>query len=135
MLNSSNDLVYHILERPENALGHKQPTNNFREGDYRWNRVPTKIVKVLFYPEPVPTRYVLTDKPNVSYAEYELKPAIEKVEKFVVKEIIDKKVEKGKIFYKIWWKNYLKKNATWEKREEIIKDIKDLIMDFDKSKK
>jgi hypothetical protein len=129
------DLVYHILEQPENALGQKQPTTNFRMGDYRWNRVPTKIVKVLFYPEPVPVRYVLNGKPNVSYAEYELKPAVEDVEKFVVKQIIDKKVEKGKVYYKVWWKKYLKKDATWEKREELIKDIKDLVLEFDKVKK
>jgi hypothetical protein len=44
-------------------------------------------------------------------------------------------VEKGKVYYKVWWKKYLKKDATWEKREELIKDIKTMIDDFDKVKK
>ena len=81
------DLVYHISEVPLSALGHKQPTDKFREGDYRWVLVPRKIVDVLPYPGKVANRYILDTKPNVSYAEYELKPAREEVEKLTIKKI------------------------------------------------
>jgi len=129
------DIVYHISEVPRNALGHKQPTKNFRMGDYRWNMTPRKIVKVLPYPNDVQVRYVLDHMPNVSYAEYELKPAKEKVEKFVVKQILDKKVEKKKIFYKVWWKGYKKEEATWEPKSELEKDISALIEQYEKKNK
>ena len=29
------------------ALGHKQPTANFREGDYRYARMPAEVVQVI----------------------------------------------------------------------------------------
>ena len=29
-----------------------------------------------------------------------------------MKSIIDKKTVNGKVFYKVWWKNYLKKDAN-----------------------
>ena len=32
-----DDIVFLKLERPMNALGEYQPTNNFRKGDYRYN--------------------------------------------------------------------------------------------------
>ena len=54
-----NELVYHQLDYPKNALLDKQPTANFRTGDYRWNKVPKKIEKVLYYSGDVPYRYVL----------------------------------------------------------------------------
>lgn len=31
------DIVYRISEKPLDALGRKQPTQNFRAGDYRWD--------------------------------------------------------------------------------------------------
>jgi hypothetical protein len=39
------DIVYRMAEKPLDALGRKQPTQNFRVGDYRWERIPRKIVK------------------------------------------------------------------------------------------
>jgi hypothetical protein len=65
------DSVYRISEMARNALNQEQSTPNFRAGDYRWDRVPRKIVKIFYYPKNI--RYQLENKPNVSYAEYELK--------------------------------------------------------------
>ena len=66
-----DDVVYFKLERPMNALGEYQPTNNFRKGDYRYNiKNPQKIKQILYYPNNI--RYILTTKPKVSYAEPEL---------------------------------------------------------------
>eukprot|EP01033_Poteriospumella_lacustris_P024117 gene24117-gene19497 len=38
------DIVHYRLDWAENALGNKQPTPNFRVGDYRYSAVPKKIV-------------------------------------------------------------------------------------------
>ncbi len=69
------DNVYYKSEVPLNALGNKQNTKQFRVGDYRYNKNPKKIVKVLMYPKPVLYRYVLDGLPNVSYVESELRKA------------------------------------------------------------
>lgn len=117
-----DDLVYRAVEIPKNALGNNQNTHNFREGDYRWDKVPRKIVRVLAYPPPVHYRYILDTLPHVSFSENQLMKAKETQEKFIIKEIIDRKVEKKIIYYKVWWKNSLKKNATWESKTKLIED-------------
>jgi hypothetical protein len=128
------DIVYKISEVPRSALGNVQPTKNFRVGDYRWDMVPRKVVKILPYTGKVPIRYVLDFMPHVSYAEYELKPATEQAEKFVVKKLIDKKVEKKKTFYKVWWKGYKKAEATWEPAEIIQQDAPQAITEYEGDK-
>lgn len=126
------DLVYHKVERPMNALGHYQSTANFRVGDYRFDiKNPRKIIKVLPYPNNI--RYILNGMNHVSYTEAELKPAAQKEETYTVKKIIDKKIIKKVVYYLIWWKGYLKKNATWEKETELIKDgLKPMIDEYNK---
>jgi hypothetical protein len=66
------DSVYYKSEVPLDALGNKQNTKQFRQGDYRWNPKPKKIVKILYYPAPIVYRYMLSDMPNVSYTKNEL---------------------------------------------------------------
>lgn len=126
------DLVYRKVERPMNALGHYQNTTNFRVGDYRFDvKNPRKIINVLRYPNNI--RYILNGMTHVSYTENELRPAQQKEETYTVKKIIDKKVIKKIVYYLIWWKGYLKKNATWEKESELIKDgLKPLIDEYNK---
>ena len=127
------DIVYRMSEVPLNALGHEQSTKKFRMGDYRWDLTPRKIIKVLRFGGDIPIRYVLNYKPNVSYAEYELRPAKEKEEKFIVREIIGRKTEKKIIKYLIWWKGFPKDEATWEAKAELIKDgFKKELEEFDK---
>ena len=54
-----------------NALGEFQPTNNFREGDYRFNIKDPKTMKaILYYPKNI--RYILNNREKASYAEPEL---------------------------------------------------------------
>jgi hypothetical protein len=65
------DLVYYKTERPMNAIGEFQPTNNFREGDYRFNITDPKTIKaVLYYPKNI--RYILNGRTNASYTDKEL---------------------------------------------------------------
>ena len=117
------DLVYYRLDYPENALGNKQPTPNFRVGDYRWHMTATKINKVLFYSGDVPIRYILNNKPNVSYAESELKPAKEKEEMFIIERFLGVKTMNKKKYYKVKWKNFKVKESNYEEETKLIKDI------------
>jgi hypothetical protein len=115
------DIVYRIAEKPLDALGRKQNTQNFRMGDYRWEVIPRKIVRVLRYSGKVPIRYILENLPNVAYAEYELKKAKEKSAMYQVESIKAKRTVRGVKELLIKWKGY--KETTWEKYDDIKKNI------------
>ncbi len=131
------DIVYRLSDVPLNALGHEQDTSKWRVGDYRFDKVPRKITKILYYSGKVPYRYMITGVKNASYTELQLMPAKNEVaKKYNIKKIIDKKIVKGKPQYLVWWDRSLKKDATWETEESLIEDgHKDLIDAFRKPKK
>jgi hypothetical protein len=116
------DIVYYNTEYPLNALGKKQPTTNFRQGDYRYNVDSKKIKFVLPYSGNVPFRYILEGLPDVSYTENQLILSDEKDSKYIIKDIIGKKKIKNKIHYLVWWKGYKKSQATWEPKTDLLKD-------------
>ena len=118
------DIVYRISEKPLDALGRKQPTQNFRAGDYRWDMTPRKIVKVVRYSGKVPIRYILENLANVAYAEYELKPAKEKEAMYQVQSVKAKRSVNGVKEILIKWKGYRK--PTWENYNDIKKTIPDI---------
>jgi hypothetical protein len=131
------DIVIRKLDIPKNALNNYELTNpKFRMGDYRWDyKEPKSITKVLIYNNNF--RYVLSGFPNVSYTEIELKRAPENEEaRFAVKAIIDKMTQKKIIYYRVWFKKELKRNAVWIKKDDLINDgFLDEIEEFDKKKK
>lgn len=127
------DLVHQRLDRPENALGHRQNTEKFREGDYRYSREPKKIVKVIVMNDKPYYRYMLNGLKNVSYTASELMKSRQTEETQVVKQIIGKKSIKGKIHYLVWWRGELKKQATWEPRMNLIEDgLKNMLNEYDR---
>ena len=127
------DVVHEKLDTPENALGHKQPTEKFRVGDYRFSSIPKKIVKVLYFDDKPHYRYLLEGIPNASYSENELKPSKEKETKYKVKKILNKKKIKNIVHYLVWWDKFKKSEATWEPEKKLIEDgLKDLIDEFNK---
>ena len=115
------DIVYRISEKPLDALGRKQPTQNFRAGDYRWDMTPRKIVKVVRYAGKVPIRYILENLSNVAYAENELKPAKENEAMYQVQSVKAKRTVNGVKELLIKWKGY--KKPTWENYNDIKKTI------------
>ena len=133
---NEGDIVYVKSEIPLNALGKPQSDlTRFRTGDYRWVRVPKKIVKVLPMSGKVPYRYIVEGKPRVSYTKDEIMkaPENEKETKYTVEKIIGKKKVKNITFYLVKWKNYKKDESTWEKESQLIEDgLKDMIDDFNK---
>ena len=61
-------MVYRKLDKPRNALGNKQSTDAFREGDFRLDIVePRKIKRILYYNTEPYYRYILNDVHHVSY--------------------------------------------------------------------
>lgn len=116
-----DDVIYRKSEKPLDALGNKQPTQNFRVGDYRWERIPRKIVRVLRYAGKVPIRYILENLPNVAYAEYELMPAEEKQAMYVVQSVKAKRTMNGVKELLIKWKNFRK--PSWENYEDIKRTV------------
>jgi len=127
------DRVYYRSDVPLTALGHKQPTDRFRAGDYHFNVYDAREIKqVLYYGNNV--RYLLDGKLNVSYAESELKPADNP--KYVVKQLLDKKILYSKVYFLVHWKYYDKKLATWEPRSALVKNgLIHLINEFDNQNK
>ena len=123
-------MVYRKLDKPKNMLGHNQATEKFKEGDVRWEiNEPRKIKRILYFNTQPYYRYILNDVPNVSYPESELRPSLDEEEKYIIQSIKSKKKIKGKIYYEIKWKGYSK--TTWEPRSELIKDIPDLINEYE----
>lgn len=130
------DIVFNKLDWPEDALGNKQPTSKFRAGDYRYSKVPKKIVKVLLMNTKPYYRYVLESLPNVSYTEQELIKAgkKEKETKYVIKKILKRRINNGETQYLIHWKGYKKTEATWETEKKLIEDgAQVLINDFNEN--
>ena len=129
------DVVHQKLDYPENALGHAQPTSNFRAGDYRYSAIPKMINRVLYFNDPPYYRYLLDGIPNASYSEFELIPSKFKETKYKINKILDKKIVKKQKYYLIWWSGYLKKDATWEPEKQLIEDgLKKEIDDYNSHK-
>ena len=90
-------------------------------GDYRYDMIPRKIIRVLRYGGAVPIRYLLENLPNVAYAEYELLKAVEKEALYQVESVKAKRTMQGQKQLLIKWKNYRK--PSWENYEDIKKTI------------
>ena len=128
------DIVYYKLDYPQDALGNKQPTANFRVGDYRWSVAVKKIVKVINMLDFPYYRYILEGMDNVSFSDMQLMKSKnkEKIQtEYIVKQIIGKKITKNITHYLIWWDKYKKKDATWEPEKSLIKDgLKSMIDEY-----
>jgi len=80
-------VVHYKLDTPENALGNKQPTSNFRTGDYRYSNVPRKIIQILYFNDEPYFRYILESIKNASYSEYQLIKSKYKQSRYRVKKL------------------------------------------------
>ena len=127
------DIVYKLLDYPKNALNNSQNTETFRKSDIRWDyKEPKEIVLILYYPNNV--RFVLEGNKHASYTEDELMKAKETESKFAVNKIIGKKGVGRTIYYKVWFKKYLKKDSQWITKKSLIDDgFEDEIKAFDES--
>ena len=107
--------------------------DDFRSGDIRWSKKAHTIIKVLLLPNR-PIMYMVDGYRNAFYKN-ELKPYREieggkkVVEKYEIEELRKRFKKNGKIFYKVKWKNYRK--LTDEPRSSLIRDVPDLVLEFE----
>jgi hypothetical protein len=67
---------------------------------------------------------------------YELKKAESQVDTYIIKKIINKKVENKVLKYLVSWKNKLQKDSTWETATALIEDdLQDYIDDYEERAK
>eukprot|EP01038_Epipyxis_sp_PR26KG_P014302 gene14302-19183_t len=124
------DFVHYKLDEPLNALGQKQNTKKFREGDYRLSKEALKIKEILYFNTPPYYRYLLEGRPNVSYCDEQLKKSNTTHEMRVPSKIVGKMKKNGETYYKIRWKNLKKKDDTYESKTNLIEDgLKDFFID------
>lgn len=114
--------VHWKIDRPTDILGKSLNDSKFRKGDRIYSLETRQIVDILYYPTTPYYRYKLKDMPHVSYSSYDLKPSKESEDKYLVKAIIDKKTEKSVQYYMVWWKKALKKDSTWERKDQLVQD-------------
>ena len=121
---SVGNVVHYKLDYPENFDMKKQSSPHFRNGDYLFSQTTRKIIKVIYMNTAPFYRYMLDGIPNASYSEYELLPASVNFSTFIVKKIIDRKTDlkTKKVFYLVWWDKDLKRNATWEPKDQLLED-------------
>ena len=131
------DIVHYKLMKPVTIRGHDIHDTKFREGDRRFSIDTKDIINILYYPDSPWYRYKLKGLPHISFTSSELKTstAIQQDEStYVVKKIIGQKMMNKTKYYLVWWKKYLKKDATWEKGTELIKDgLQDYVDEYETS--
>jgi hypothetical protein len=129
------DLVYRKLDHVEDALGNKQPSEKYREGDYRADRQPRMIEQIFIYAGNQPYRYQLKGLKHVSYAEWELRPAKEEDELFEVRKFLDSRKVRNKQELLTWYWGELRKEASWQPRSEMMKFVPEMVKEFEESKR
>ena len=121
-----------LLDKPKDILGHNQNTDNFREGDVRFDfNQPRKITRILYMNTEPYYRYMLNGFPNVSYSASELRKTQDKVEKHIINRISDRFKKNGITYYKVHWRDSKNNKPTWEPKHELIKDVPDLVEAYD----
>jgi transposase InsO family protein len=118
---SVGDYVYRKYDQPHNALGQVLP-GKFRRGDLRYSPEVKQIEKIVYFNDKPYYRYVLNDLPSVSFTAKQLIRAKRSEKTYLVREIIGREVRNGVMYYKIWWKNYLKSQSSWEPATQLIDD-------------
>jgi hypothetical protein len=124
-------VVRYKLDNPVDYVAGSKLHGTFRTSDLRWSKTKHTITNVILNPD-TPPLYQLDDNGKVAYTIYqlqvvkpdEIKPTSEK---FYAQEVLSEKKIKGKIFYEILWED---KSKTFEPRTEMIKQIPDMVKEY-----
>jgi hypothetical protein len=133
------------LDSPKEFINDEKLHGTFRAGDIRWSSDTYKITNTIMQPNR-PILYVLNNKMFPAYNRNELQivshdddePDGEKLiiknktnRTYIIKDIIERKKESNRVFYKVLWKGF--KTPSWETRVDLIKTNKDLIIEYEKN--
>jgi len=134
------------LEFPENLANKTRMPGKFRDGDHRWGEESKTVTDIVMIPSQ-PPMYVVDHDCSVNYTKNQLQvvPANEKeppaaivlkdkkVDTFVVKQILDSKVENKKKLLLVWWLGYKKGESTWEPYKNIQQADPKKVKEYEKS--
>lgn len=123
------------LDRPEDYVSGKRQGENFRKGDSRWSRKIFTIADIVITPNQ-PPGYLLDGRDNVLYTKNQLqsvegekRTSSKAVKKFVIENLEKRRKRNGKVEFLVKWKGY--RDKTWEPRKILVKDIPELVKDFE----
>jgi hypothetical protein len=127
------------LDNPIDYVTGKRLHGRWRAGDIRWDKNIKTVTQFYLMPNQ-PPMYQLDNNPHVSYSREQLqlvkndevKPLLKPVEKFVISKLLKRFKKNNKIYFEVLWNTGEK---TDEPRSNLIKDVKDLVLDFEKSNK
>ena len=132
------------LDNPMNIVDERTLIGKFRATDVRFYPHAQTITQILLEPGK-PVTYLLSGNKKVAYTKNQLQivrndeqePDASQLrikknqETFRAKEILDKKKEKNKIYYKVRWYGFTSANDTWELKSELIKSVPQLVNDYE----
>eukprot|EP01040_Poterioochromonas_malhamensis_P009126 gene9126-9897_t len=112
----------------------------FRATDIRWEKEPTVIKQILLRPDQ-PPMYLTAKYPHTPYVrerlqvvpENEANPPLAMQNKFVVEKLLERKKIGNAINFLVKWKNIPVPN--WQPRTHLMKQIPDLVKEFEKNNK
>lgn len=130
-----------ILDKPTDYLSSKRQHGTFRASDIRWDPKIRTIEQFILTPDQ-PPMYKVSGVDNALYtknqlqvvAENEEAPSTKYQKKFVAEKILDKKKVSNRVNYLIQWEDK-SVEPSWEPRTTLIKEIPDMIKEFEKVKK
>jgi len=122
-------------DKPVSLLDGNRLTGNHRATDVRWTIKAHEIEDYSLRPNQ-PILYKVKDMNHNYFTRNQLqvideKEALPTKSKFIVNKILSKLKKKGKVFYRVLWEDGSK---TEEPRANLIKDIPDMIKEFEKKK-
>lgn len=132
-----------LLDYPINNTNHARLNGTFRSTDIRWSPEVYTITELLLKPG-FPPMYLTSKGDLVARTKNQL-AIVKKNEKEpdprfnrgnsdfgIIAEILDKKIENRKTFYKVRWKGYKATDATWEPANILdrTEDLKQMKRDF-----
>ena len=131
-----------ISDKPRDFITGKALHGKFRSGDSRWEKEVRTVDQFLLLPGNPPL-YKISGIHNATYTKNQLQivPENEKLPSqkhqkvFIVEKIIGKRKNKNKIEYLVKWKGYPASQNTYEPRTSLIKDIPEMITEFEKGLK
>ena len=135
------DKVRIILDEPRSAtLENKKLHGKFRKSDIRWEINTRTISQVLLRPNQ-PPMYLVDGIDNTAYTRNQLQlvsneeknPPASIQRKHIVEKLLQKKKIKNRINYLVKWKGTTAQ--TWEPRTNLIKDVPEMVKEFDSKKK
>lgn len=140
------------LDAPIDVVTGKRLPGNFRDSDIRWSIEPRTIMLTIIKPGQPPL-YLLDDgkggiDKRASYTKNQLQkvPENEKlpdhniiygqtddnITRFIVEKLVDRIKRNGRIYFKVKWAGYPSSQNTWEKRSDLIRDIPEMIREYEK---